>query len=188
MQFDPSIAATGRVLGTLVFAAAVAGKLRHWSEFTGVVANYKLLPQRLATPVAVLVVALESLVVASLLTGFSLAAGALLGVGLLGVFAVAMAVNLARGRRLIDCGCFQSALRQHLSPSLVARNVLLMAVLLVPALSARPFTAPAAPQMFTALQLLDGLGAGITLFLIYLVSGELFALRDAVEALRKRFA
>jgi len=42
-----------------------------------------------------------------------------------------MAVNLERGRHDIDCGCFQSALRQTLSWTLVWRNVCLAGGLLL---------------------------------------------------------
>ena len=49
--------------------------------------------------------------------GLAVAAAALLI-----LFAVAMGINIRRGRRHIDCGCFQSALKQTLSWILVARN------------------------------------------------------------------
>jgi TRAP-type C4-dicarboxylate transport system permease small subunit len=52
---------------------------------------------------------------------------------LLVLFAAAMAVNIWRGRRHIDCGCFQSALKQTLSWTLVARNAGLALLLAVPA-------------------------------------------------------
>ena len=44
---------------------------------------------------------------------------------LLAVFAAAMALNIARGRVNIDCGCFRSTLRQSLSWWLVLRNAIL---------------------------------------------------------------
>jgi hypothetical protein len=40
-----------------------------------------------------------------------------------------MAINIRRGRRHIDCGCFQSALKQTLSWILVARNGVLALLL-----------------------------------------------------------
>ena len=43
-------------------------------------------------------------------------------------------MNLARGRREIDCGCFGPALRQPLSLALVLRNAGLIALALVCAL------------------------------------------------------
>jgi hypothetical protein len=51
---------------------------------------------------------------------------------LLVLFAAAMAINIWRGRPHIDCGCFQSALKQTLSWTLVARNAGLALLLAVP--------------------------------------------------------
>jgi hypothetical protein len=47
---------------------------------------------------------------------------------LLAAYGVAIAVNLARGRRTLECGCAPSAYRQPLSEWLLARNVGLIGV------------------------------------------------------------
>ncbi len=180
MTVDPSIAIAGRLLGALVFAAAVGGKVRHRHELAGVVANYRLLPERLAAPAAWTIVGLECLAALSLISGAWLTTGAALAIALLGGFAVAMGINLARGRREIDCGCFQSGLRQRLSAALVARN-LLLASILSPLLAAGPAGA-------SALQWIDGLGAGLAAYTLYQVLGELLSLRHSSAALRRRFA
>ena len=77
------------------------------------VANYRLLPEPLAASAAWTIVGLECLAALSLLSGVWLAAGATLAIALLAGFALAMGINLARGRHEIDCGCFQSGLRQR---------------------------------------------------------------------------
>lgn len=180
MTVDPSIALASRVLGALVFAAAVGGKLRHRRELAGVVANYRLLPQWLAAPTAWMLVGLEFLVALSLVSGAWLRTGAALAIVLLGGFALAMAINLARGRREIDCGCFQSGLRQRLSAMLVVRNLVLAAVL-TPLLAAGAAGA-------SALQWVDGLGAGLAAYVLYRILGELVSLRQSSAELRRRFA
>lgn len=180
MMLDPAIALTGRVLGALVFATAVAGKVRHRHELAGVVANYRLLPERLAAGAGWIIVGLEALAVLSLVSGVRLAAGAALAIALLCGFALAIGINLARGRREIDCGCFQSGLRQTLSAALVARN-LVLAVILTPVLAGTPTGA-------TALQWIDGLGAGLAAYALYQVLGELISLRRLSAELRRRFA
>ncbi len=177
---DPSIALAGRLLGALVFAAAVAGKIKHRHELAGVVANYRLLPEPLAASAAWVIVGFECLVVLSLVSGVWLAVGAALAIALLAGFALAMGINLARGRHEIDCGCFQSGLRQRLSAVLVARNFLL-AALLSPIL-----VAPAASA--TTLQWVDGLGAGLAAYALYQVLNELVSLRYLSAELRRRFA
>ena len=91
-----------------------------------------------------------------------------------------MAINLARGRIEIDCGCFQSTLRQRLSVALIVRNLLLVLVI-APLLG---LVGP--PPSF--LQLLDGIATGLVLFILYLVVGELQAVRAAAVNAGKRYA
>lgn len=177
-----SLVLAARVLAILLFASALLGKARHWSAFTGVVANYKVLPEILATPAAATVILLEAAVV----VGMAVAPVApvapvatLLAVVLLLGFAAAIAINLARGNSDIDCGCFQSALRQRLDWLLVVRNIVL-AVLIVPA---------AAHMELPLLTLgcLDGLAGGVGLFLMHSVASTLIALREPAAAFRRRF-
>ena len=179
MSVDPSVPLAARVLGALVFVAAVYGKLRHRTEFIGVVANYRLLPQGLVRPAAWLVMGLEALVVLSLAGDCGLVWGAALATALLAGFAVAMAINLVRGRKEIDCGCFRSTLRQPLSVALVARNLVLGAVIL-------PLVVTVSRNM-EFLQWLDGLAAGSVLFLLYQSFDQLMAVRSVV-ATRGRLA
>jgi hypothetical protein len=179
MTLDASILLAIRILDILVFGAAVLGKLRHRQEFVGVLTNYRLMTEMSVPVVAYLVIGLEIAVVAALSTGFMLAAGVALAAGLLWLFAVAMAINLARGRTEIDCGCFQSTLRQPLSVVLVVRNLLLIAAVLTLLL---PHSQP--PSL---LQGLDGVAAGAVLFVLYTVFDEMLALQHSAAALRRRF-
>ena len=126
------IALAIRVLVALVFLAAALGKVRHHLAFQGVVANYRLMPETAVPAFALLLPPVEAAVAAALLFAPSFwpeLSGALLLI----LFAAAMAINIWRGRRHIDCGCFQSALKQTLSWTLVARNVGLALLLAVPA-------------------------------------------------------
>ena len=180
MMIDSSVQLACRLLGALVFATAAAGKLRHRHELAGVVAGYRLLPESMAATAGWLILALEILTALSLAGGVRLEAGAALATALLCVFALAMAINLARGRREIDCGCFQSGLRQRLSAGLVVRN-LLLAVALAPLFGATsPFVQP--------LQWIDGLGAGLAAYALYRVFDQLLSLRHSSLELQKRFA
>jgi Methylamine utilisation protein MauE len=181
---DPSIPIIGRVLLLLVFARALAGKLQYRDEFVGVVANFRLVPAAWAAVTAWLIIVLEAAVVVSLATGLDLMGGALLALILLSVFGIAMVINIGRGRTDIDCGCFRSALRQHLSFALVARNALLAA-------SALPLLgvsfASKGPSL-SILQLVDGVGAGAILFVLSQAVEQLQAARAAVVAMRKRYS
>jgi hypothetical protein len=87
------------------------------------------------------------------------------------LFALAMGVNLRRGRRHIDCGCFQSALRQTLSWTLVARNVVLASLMAVALFS------NAVPN--DMLTLINGYLAGAILFVILQTLGILWSISPA---------
>jgi Methylamine utilisation protein MauE len=121
-----------RVLVALVFLTAALGKIRHRLAFQGVVANYRLMPQIAVPAIALLLPPVEVTVAAALLFAPSFWPEACAAI-LLILFAAAMAINIWRGRRHIDCGCFQSALKQTLSWTLVARNAALALLLAVPA-------------------------------------------------------
>jgi hypothetical protein len=124
-----------RVLVGLAFLTAAVGKMRHWSVLRGVVANYRLLPQWLEAAVTYGLPPVEALLGAALLLGQMAAWAAAGAAALLLMFAFAMGINLRRGRRHIDCGCFQSALKQPLSWTLVIRNAVLACLLGIPLLS-----------------------------------------------------
>jgi hypothetical protein len=168
----------GRVCVGLVFILAATQKTQHWRVFSGVVANYRLLPRPLIVPVAALLPPTEMLLGILLLSAQFRPFGALGAAALLGLFAAAMAINLQRGRSQIDCGCGQSFLKQNLSWTLVWRNAGL-AALLAPSLI---FTGPTAMPV-----VLTGVGAGFGFFLLYLLL-NLFSALPQAQAHHQRFA
>jgi hypothetical protein len=118
-----------RTLVALVFLTAAWGKVRNFPAFRGVTANYRLLPDRLVAPFAFLLPPAEALAGISLPVAPASPWPEAAAAALLGLFALAMGINLLRGRRHIDCGCFQSASKQTLSWMLVARNGVLILAL-----------------------------------------------------------
>lgn len=154
-----------RVAIACIFLTAAVGKLRHLTVFEGVLGNYRLLPQWMIAPLHVLLPLVELAVGIGVLAAPQLAAPA--AAVLLVVFAVAMAVNLRRGRKDIDCGCHQSVLRQRLSWTLVWRNGVLTLLALAAALP--PLHMPASAW-------LTGAGAGLSVFALYSAMNSLWAL------------
>ncbi len=153
-------------IGTgLVFLTASLAKLSSRSLFPGVVANYRMLPDALVTPVATALPFVELAVGLGLVAGLRLAAAP--AVAMLLVFAAAMAINIGRGRVHIDCGCGRSELRQPLSRMLVARNIVL-AALLLPTLAATP--------AFASAEWLISLAGGLALYLLTHLVNALSAL------------
>lgn len=154
-------AAAGSCVGILFCWAAVA-KLRHRALLPAVIANYRLLPAPLVRPAASLLPGAEILLGALLLIGGRCAAvAAPCAIMLLLLFAVAMQVNIRRGRGHIDCGCGFGGLRQPLHRVLVLRNALLAAALL-PLL----FVQGTLPPVGQALAMVAGLAACLLLLLL----------------------
>ena len=139
MALDPAIGWTVVLVLAGIFAAAATTKLRALDAFAGVVHNYRVVPEPLERPIAWALPVIELAIAVGVLLPAVRAPAAVAAAFLLAVFAGAMAINLVRGRRDIDCGCFATVLRQRLSWPLVVRNLLLAAVALalVPGLGAR---------------------------------------------------
>lgn len=125
---DPVVVVGSRLAVALLFATAASHKLRNFVDFRDTVENYDLLPAFLLAPAAVVVIGLEVAIVAALLYPPAVAAGSTAAIWLLLCYMFAIGINLARGRRSIDCGCGGRSLRQPISEWLVLRNLLLVGV------------------------------------------------------------
>lgn len=140
-ELDPLYWQVARWLLATVFAVALAHKLKSLPAFAAIVRDYELLPRGVVLPAVGVVVALEAVVVTGLVSGIGVPWAATLAAALLATYGAAMAINLARGRRDIDCGCFGpagGASRHTLSGWLLIRNLALVGVvslLFVPAAS-----------------------------------------------------
>lgn len=110
-----------------IFLASVVPKLRHPRRFRQVVARYEILPDRLVSWSAGIVIAAESTLVVSFIGGVSIAAGLVTGLVLVSAFTAATVINLQRGRQ-IDCGCFGGG-EEKISGRTLARLLLLTGAL-----------------------------------------------------------
>lgn len=171
-------AVAGQTCVGLVFLLAAMQKALHWRILPGVIANYRLLPRRMALPAAVLLPPLELLLAVLLVSAQFGPWPAMAAMALLMLFAAAMAINLGRGRGHIDCGCGETFLGQPLNWALVGRNAVLASLLLPSLVTAVPVTTSLA---------ISGVAAGMALFLLYLLLNILAALPPA-DARPHRFA
>ena len=137
---DPCLGAIARLSIALVLGVAAAHKLRDLAGFRRALDGYRLLPGWSVPAAALLLVSLEVAVAVALAVPGSGPTPALLAALLLLVYTAAIAVNLARGRRDIDCGCSGPARRRPLGAGLVLRNAVLGATALLGAapVGARP--------------------------------------------------
>jgi hypothetical protein len=141
LAVDPAIGALIVACVALLFASAAIHKLRDPRRFAEIFAAYGA--GRLAARLGIsrLVPVLEAAVAGGLLFDLSRRRAAGVGVVLLLAYATAIAVNLARGRRDLACGCGGPD-RRPIAPWMAWRNVTIAVLLLVPMLpwSARPLT------------------------------------------------
>lgn len=165
-SIDPGLSLTARWIVAFIFASAAWHKLQAPRVFTATLENYRLLPSALLVPVAVLVIAGEIFATVGLVAGIGTAG--LVAAGLLSLYTAAIAVNLIRGRRDIDCGCSGITIRQTLSPWLLVRNLGLFAV----ALLTLP---PNTPRPLGPLDWFTTVAVIITFALIYSAATYLFA-------------
>ena len=105
ISIDPLLNEAARLFLAGLLLASAAHKARMRIAFTGTVAAYRLLPARLARPFATILPLAEASVAFTLLLPGAAAAGGMSAAGLFALYFLAIAINLARGRTTIDCGC-----------------------------------------------------------------------------------
>ncbi|HUE30815.1 MAG TPA: MauE/DoxX family redox-associated membrane protein [Verrucomicrobiae bacterium] len=174
---DPVVDATLRTALALLFFVAAGHKLRDLGRFRATLGEYRLLPAALTPLAAALVVAAEVGAAGALVAPGTRAAGLLSAAFLLALYGAAVAINLARGRRDLDCGCAGPAVRRPISGALVARNAALAALAL----------AGLAPVRARALLWVDAVtvaGASAALAAIYASLDRVIAYAPGLSRLR----
>jgi uncharacterized membrane protein YphA (DoxX/SURF4 family) len=118
-----SIALVSRlILGALLLLASVS-KLLSFSWFVKSLADYDLIPRKLAAPVGLAVAAAELTAGVLLVSGALLRFAGYLALGLFCCFGAAVSVSIARGKFDIKCGCFSLRKRAKIGWHLLFRNL-----------------------------------------------------------------
>lgn len=160
MRFiDPVVHGVACGLLAWVMAAAAWHKWVRGPAFRAALASYGLLPARLVAPAAVALAAAESGAAIGLLWPATASRAALLSASLLLVYSAAIALALAAGRAVPDCGCSGPAAVRPLAPGLLVRNAALGVIALLAA-------APVAPRPVGAFDLVSGFAAVVVAVLI----------------------
>ena len=170
---DP--AAQGAVIGALVLILLGAAwhKLSEPNMFLSALAGYRLVPQSLLDVMARAIPVLELALAAGMLVPVTRSM-ALVGVAVLMLgYALAIGINLERGRSYIDCGCGGAA--HPLSWGLLVRNGVLAAA----ALAASGATVDRPLDWLDAVTVVLGV---LAFFVTYLMADEL--LRQASRMAR----
>lgn len=164
---DPLVALTISLSLAALLAGAAAHKALAWERWQGVVENYRLLPSAAAI-FAVTLPCAEVTASVLLLLPFARPLGAAAAAALLVLYAVAMGINIARGRRAIDCGCFGTQVRNGISSWMVGRNILL-------AMLALTLCLPPGSRPLSVFEVLLAVGIVVTLGFLYPVVGVVLA-------------
>ncbi len=114
-----------------MFALSAVHKLGNTEQFQQVLADYKLLPPALIPLLSRVLPVIELLTAIGLLVAplrpLALAAAC----ALLLTYALAMSINIARGRSDIDCGCHGPHRSQKIGVWSVVRNISLIVLILL---------------------------------------------------------
>jgi len=175
MAPDPLLVWIARAALALVFGAAALHKWRDFERFADALRGHHLVPATWVAPLARAMRALETALVPALLLPATAPVAAGTGAALLVAYSAAIAVNLARGRRDIDCGC--SLRPRPLSGGLLARNGLL-------GLGAALAAAPPTPRALAPLDLFTAVACLATALLLWGAAGALAALPSREPARR----
>jgi hypothetical protein len=129
LLLDPAPACVIAAALAALFATAAWHKARALAEFGAVLSAYRVLPDGLARALAPVVPVAEAALAGALVAAVAWPAArpfaAFGSAALLAAYAAAIGLNLARGRRELDCGCSGPGQRRPIAGWMIVRNVLL---------------------------------------------------------------
>jgi hypothetical protein len=174
VELDPALSLTLRLCLGLLFATAASHKLRDPHAFRDTLERYELLPAAFVGPVGVALMGGE-LVIA--FTVLFLHVACIAGAAVLALYTVAIALNLARGRTDLGCGCMGPAASAPISGWLVLRNVVLLAAAVVASF-------PASSRALSWVDALTIAAATGSLVALWLAGEKMLALAPMLDRLR----
>ncbi|MGH8263994.1 MAG: MauE/DoxX family redox-associated membrane protein [Steroidobacterales bacterium] len=169
---DPVFSLLAIAALALLFATAAVAKIRDRVRFAAVLETYEVMPRSFTRGAAVWLPFIELTVAFGLFVTQVRPVAAAAAAGLLFIYGAAMGVNLARGRRHIDCGCEGFGRRRSIAPWMLVRNGVLMVVAAV----AGATSSTRAIEWTDALTIAGGLAA---FAMIYFAADHLLASRRA---------
>jgi hypothetical protein len=181
MKLDTTIVAIACATTASIFFGSAALKFSQPREFRGSIESYRLVPEPMAVVLGWIIPTLELAGAVGLVVAAMRVDAALLLLSLVAAFTAAIALNLARGRRDLDCGCFGPLMRQPLSGWLIARNGLLALLVLAA-------VAPTDARQLAALDHLTIAAAAAALVILYGAANYLLATAPKIATLRTRDA
>ena len=182
-MLDPLIVKAISIGLGLMFLAAAYHKLSNGAEFRITLLEYQLLPESLVSPASRIIPIFEILLGGSwLLSWYGQSMTAIASAGLLGIYALAIGINLYRGRVHFDCGCSfggKDDSEQFLSGGLVVRNIILIMTTLLTLL-------PAGTRDFGFGDYATLLAVLLAATLLFAAANQLISNRATINTWRKR--
>lgn len=177
-MIDPVAVAIAAAATAIVLLVGAAQKLRDLMLFEAAIEGYELAPAFLVKPLTFTLPLAEGSAGLLLLFPSVRAAGGALALAVIALVTAAVAINLARGRTDVSCGCGGVEDEQTLSWALVARNVTLAAVVLV-AMN------EAVPRTMVWLDWLTISGGALGVYGCYVAASQLIANAPRLQTLRR---
>lgn len=153
---------------SLLLALAASQKLRQWSDFIEVVANYRIVPASLAAIAATVVTLGEVSASLLLVLPITRPIGGIVAAVLFTTYASVLALNLFRGRTHIDCGCVGASKRRSIGAWMVWRTGVL-------AVAAGLAAVPTAARTLSALDVVTICSGVAAIALLYAAFDQLGA-------------
>lgn len=185
-MLDPLLFQLISVSFCLLLIAAGMHKLAERLRFQGILAAYQILPAFLIVPLSLLIPVFELLLGLGWAIGWRIGLVATATASLFALYAVAMSINLIRGRSYIDCGCGLSSAKAHsedngvqrLSVWLVSRNIFLIGFALAAG-------AGMTGRNFALLDFVSLIAATLALVFIYGAFHQLLVNHNAIDSWRR---
>ncbi len=129
MMIEHLLVLCARAFIAIILLASGIGKLMGRPSFAEIVRGFALVPEKFVSIFAAALPPVECatgccLMCAAVLPFDALRFAAVIALGLFGIFGLAISINLVRGRRNVECGCFGTSKGDMISWSLVLRNCL----------------------------------------------------------------
>jgi len=122
MNLPSLVLALLRVLLSVVFIISSVSKMAQPKRFAATITSFKIIPSTLAQPAAFALIGAEAAIAILLLIGWQTRFFALLYAILMLIFMVAVSLNILRGKKDLDCGCFGAKQRSKVNFKLLLKE------------------------------------------------------------------
>lgn len=122
MEIQSLILTVFRLFLSIVFITSFLGKASGPHRFAATIASFNLIPLSWDQPVAVMLIVVEAIIAFLLFIGWQSQILAGFCVLLFAIFIIAVGINLMRGQRDLECGCFGPKHSQKIGLKLIGRQ------------------------------------------------------------------